>query len=182
VVLAVLAFLLQKIIYLKGRTSTMMPISANGRIVRDFELRTSNSGCVYVNFSLAVNEGFGEKKKPIFFECTAFGPVAERLVKAKAKKGSLIHVSGEFGTQEFTRKNGEPGYSLKITVHGWSYVPVASGQKDANGANGGNDASTNNAQNSNQGSDQYYPDNPAEYYPEGDYHEETNLDDETYAA
>ena len=164
----------------------MMPISANGRIVRDFELRTSEkSGCVYVNFSLAVNEGFGEKKKAIYFECTAFGPVAERLVKAKAKKGSLIHVAGEFGTSDFTRNNGEPGYSLKITVHGWSYVPVASGQKDANGANGannGNTANTNNAQNSNQGSEQYYPDNPNEYYPEGDYHEETNLDDETYAA
>ena len=170
----------------------MMLFSANGRIVRDFELKKSEkSGCVYVNFSLAVNEGFGEKQKTTYFECTAFGPVAERLVKAKAKKGSLIHVGGEFGTSEFTRNNGEPGYSLKITVHSWSYVPVANanGQKDASGTNGtgansGNAANTNNQQNTNQGSQQHpdYPSYPDEHYPEGDYYEETNLDDETYAA
>jgi len=166
----------------------MMPISANGRIVKDFELKKSEkSGCVYVNFSLAVNEGFGEKQKTTYFECSAFGSVAERLVKAKAKKGSLIHVSGEFGTSEFTRNNGTPGYSLKITVHGWSYVPVASanGHRDANSANGSHANSANNPQNSNQGSEQYYPDYPDEYYPEehypqGDYHGETNLDNETF--
>jgi single-stranded DNA-binding protein len=73
----------------------------------------------------------------MFFECTVFGPVAERLVKAKAKRGSLIQVTGEFGTQEFTRNNGEPGYSLRITVLAWGYIPGSnSGQKDASGSNG----------------------------------------------
>ena len=66
----------------------MTTISTIGRITKDFELRTSEkSGCVYANFSLAINEGFGDKQKTTYFECCVFGSDAERLVKAKAKKG-----------------------------------------------------------------------------------------------
>jgi single-strand DNA-binding protein len=117
----------------------MTTINAIGRIVRDFELRKSEkSGCIYANFSLVVNEGYGDKKKETYFECTVFGADAERLVKAKAKKGSLIQVTGKFGTSEFTRTNGEPGYSLKITVLAWSYIPGSNGQKDATNGNSSN--------------------------------------------
>jgi len=102
----------------------MMTITTIGRITKDVELKTSKpNGCVYVNFSLAVNEGYGDKQKTTFFECTVFGADAERLVKAKAKKGSLIQVAGKFGTSEFNRNDGSQGYSLKITVLAWNYIP-----------------------------------------------------------
>ena len=146
----------------------MTTITTIGRITKDFELRTSEkSGCVYANFSLAVNEGFGDKQKTTYFECTVFGPDAERLVKAKAKKGSLIQVTGKFGTTEFTRNNGDPGYSLKITVLAWSYIPGAGGQNGTNGSNGTNVENT-------PASDQ----NPEAPHQEGDYDGITNLDDE----
>ena len=148
----------------------MTTITTIGRITKDLELKKSEkSGCVYVNFSLAVNDGFGENQKTMFYECTVFGVDAERLVKAKAKKGSLIQVSGKFGTSEFTRNNGELGYSLKISVLAWSYIPGASDRKDAND---GNSRAHNNAQDNNQ---------PQDEYNEG-YNGTTNLDDETYAA
>ena len=111
----------------------MMTINAIGRVTKDFVLKKSEkSGCFYVNFSLAVNEGVGEKQKTLFFECIAFGAEAERLVNAKVKKGSLLHVTGKFGTSEFNYANGEKGYSLKLTILGWSYIP-SNGQKDTNG-------------------------------------------------
>ena len=117
----------------------MTTITTIGRITNNFELRTSDkNGCVYANFSLAVNEGFGDKQRTTFFECSAFGSDAERLIKARAKKGSLIQVTGKFGTSEFSRSNGEKGYSLKIAVLAWSYIPGAGGQKDANSENGEN--------------------------------------------
>jgi len=142
----------------------MTTITTIGRITKDFKLKTSEkSGCVYANFSLAVNEGYGDKQKTTFFECTVFGPEAERLMKAKAKKGSLIQVTGKFGTTEFKRANGEQGYSLKITVLAWNYIPGTNGngQKDANDggdSNGGTPAS--------------------EQSPDGDFSVTVDLDDE----
>ena len=144
----------------------MTIITTIGRITKDLELKTSDKGCVYVNFSLAVNEGFGDNQKATYYECTVFNGDAERLIKAKAKKGSLLQVSGKFGTSEFTRNDGTPGYSLKITDAKWSYIPGASSQKDTNGNNG---VANGYTQVLNQ---------PPEYYPDGDYNGATNLDNE----
>lgn len=115
-----------------------MTITTIGRITKDFELKQGASGCIYANFSLAVNDGFGETKKTIFFECTVFGKDAERLVKAKARKGSLIQVIGKFGVSDYVSEvTGKLGYNLKITVLGWSYIPGAGGQKVANNGSDG---------------------------------------------
>jgi len=149
----------------------MMTITTNGRITKDVELKTSEkNGCAYVNFSLAVNEGYGDKQKTTFFECTVFGADAERLVKAKAKKGSLIQVTGKFGTSEFSRNNGSQGYSLKITVLAWSYIPGTNTQKDTNNGNGTNGT--------NDGSAQTPVQNAAVNQVEGDYIGITNLDED----
>jgi len=152
----------------------MTTIITIGRITKDFELRKSEkSDCVYVNFSIAVKEGRGSKQKTVFYECTAFGLVAELLVKAKAKKGSLIHVTGEFGTSEFKRNNGELGYSLSITVHAWSYIPGTNGgQKDARNKNENNGTNSDNTQPASQ--------SPEASHPEDDYNEVTDLDDEDF--
>ena len=146
---------------------TMTTIITTGRITRDFELRKAEkTSCVYANFSLAVNDGFGSNQKTMYYECAVFGVDAERLIKAKAKKGSLIQVTGKFGVSEFTRTNGETGYSLKITVLAWSYIPVASGGN----SNGNSGAESNITPVPNQASETYYP--------EVDYNGTTNLDDD----
>jgi len=144
----------------------MTIITTIGRITKDLEMKKSEKGTNYVNFSLAVNDGFGENQKVMYFECTVFNGDAERLIKAKAKKGSLLQVNGKFGVSEFDRNDGTPGYSLKLTDVKWSYIPGTNGQKDANGNNG---ADNGNAQVQNQ------PQN-------GDFNGTTNLDDETAAA
>ena len=153
----------------------MTTIITTGRITKDFELRKSDGGCIYANFSLAVNEGVGEKQKTLYFECTAFGAEAERLVKAKAKKGSLIQVTGKFGVSDYTHTTtGENRYSLKIVILAWGYIPGAgtNGKKDANGVNGNNGADGGNAQIPNQ--------NPEAPYPADDYNGITDLDDDDF--
>ena len=121
----------------------MTTINTIGRVTRDLELKTgANSGTVYVNFGLAVNKGFGKEQKTIFFECTAFGSVAERIVKAKVKKGSFISIVGEFDTEEYDRNDGNGmGYTLKVIIHAWSYIPRVNGNDSGNngaGVNGNN--------------------------------------------
>jgi len=171
-VLAVLAFLMPKIIF--REVIFMTTINAIGRITKDFELKKSEkSDCIYANFSLAVNEGFGDNQKAMYFECTVFGADAERLIKAKAKKGSLIQVTGKFGVSYYHNEaTGKSGYNLKITVLGWSYIPGSNGKKDANDGNGNSENSaTNDAQIPNHDPGPYPP-------PEHDYDETTNLDEE----
>ena len=154
----------------------MTTITTIGRVTKDFELRTSEkNGSAYANFSLAVNEGFGEKQKTMFFECVVFGSDAERLVKAKVKKGSLIQVTGKLGVSEFTRNNGEPGYSLRITILAWNYIPVASSQKENNGSNG-NGSGNESDIGDNGGNVQ--TSNPKTQQSENDFNGEINLDDD----
>ena len=148
----------------------MTTITTTGRLTKDIELRKSEKGVAYVNFSLAVNEGFGDNQKTMFFECTIFNGEAERLVKAKAKKGSLISVVGKFHVEEFTRNNGEPGYSLKLTVLTWSYITGTGGQKDTNGGKDGSGSDNGNTRVQGQ--------TPEEYFPYSDSFGTTNLDEE----
>jgi len=165
----------------------MTTISTIGRLTKDVELRTGEkSGCIYANFSLAVNDGFGNNQKTLFYDCTAFGTDAERLIKAKAKKGSLLNITGKFGVSEFARDNGTSGYSLKITVLAWSYIPGANGSQksahDSNNSNGSNSAnSAINTASSNIGNTQAPDRYPGGYYYEEDYNGTTNLDDENSA-
>jgi|GEM_PF-278896 len=160
----------------------MTTITTIGRITKDFELKQGEkSGCIYANFSLAVNEGVGENQKTMFFDCVVFGADAERLIKAKAKKGSLIQVTGKFGTSAYISNGGKPSYSLKITVLAWSYIPGTGGQKDANDSGGGNGA--NGAECSEIGNDdnvQIPGNSPEVDCTEADCHGMMNLDDEDF--
>ena len=152
----------------------MTTINTIGRITKDFELKKSEkSGCVYANFSLAVNDGFGKDQKAMYFECTVFGTEAERLIKAKAKKGSLLQVAGKFSVSYYANEaTGKSGHNLKITVLGWGYIPGANSKKDTNGSDGSSESSVENGTHvPNQDPGTYPP-------PEHDYDETTNLDDE----
>jgi single-strand DNA-binding protein len=162
----------------------MTIINAIGRITKDFELRTSEkSGCIYANFSLAVNDGFGNNQKTLFYDCTVFGADAERLVKAKAGKGSLINITGKFSVSEFTRQaTGETGYSLKITVLSWSYIPGANGNKKDSDAQNGNSSEGASENNGSGNKNTPVPNEiPDEYPSMDDYNSMTNLDDEGQA-
>ena len=110
-----------------------------GRVTKDLELKKGNES-EYVHFGFAVNEGFGDNKKTQFYDCVAFDKVARRMIRAQVKKGSLIQVCGRFSVSEYDRNDGSgKGFTLKLTILDWDYIPGSSANKDANGVNG-NDA------------------------------------------
>ena len=123
----------------------MTTINTIGRVTKDVELKKTKDGSnVFVNLSVAVNEGFGDKQRTIYYSVIIFGADAERLIKAKVKKGSLLNISGRFSLSEYTKKDGTLSYSLNITDALWSYVPGAASQsKDSsNNENGSSQASS----------------------------------------
>lgn len=68
------------------------------------DCRTGNVGGTSVcNFSVAVTEGYGDRKKTHWVECALWGKQAESLAPYLLK-GQQVAVSGEFGMKEATDK------------------------------------------------------------------------------
>ena len=75
------------------------------RTTKDVELRYTNENLAIGKFSIAVDTGYGDKKKTNFFNCTVFGKQAETMQKYVAK-GNKILLECEALQNSYTDKNG----------------------------------------------------------------------------
>src|SRR3990170_7484285 len=74
-----------------------------GRLGRDPELRYSGDGTPWVTFSVAEGR---RKEEPSWFECKAFGRMAE-VIGEYGAKGRLVLVQGQMVQERFETKEGE---------------------------------------------------------------------------
>ena len=102
----------------------MNSIQLLGRLTKDPEINTSGN-TTYCRFCVAVPRGYGKNKETDFFNCTAFGKVAE-AISEYVKKGEQLAVQGRM---EFTTKD-------KIT---YSNVSVSNVTFISSNGNKGND-------------------------------------------
>ena len=98
--------------------NTPVTIITTGRVTADLELKTSQNGrnTKFVQFSLAVNKGYGENNRPNYYKCLLFGEEAQRIIDAKVKKGSLIQIVGDLDLEEFKKRDGSAGWSARVVV------------------------------------------------------------------
>jgi single-strand DNA-binding protein len=83
----------------------------DGTLGRDVELKSTTTGKSVANFSIAVDNGFGENKKdPFWFNVVAWGPLAETAGN-QLRKGSKLTVYGRLTTRKYTNKTG-----VEVTV------------------------------------------------------------------
>lgn len=75
----------------------------HGNLGQDPELKTSQGGKSFCNFSIATSDGWGENKKTNWHRCTAFGKLAE-IIAEYVKKGDEIVVSGSIDYNEHEGK------------------------------------------------------------------------------
>lgn len=89
-----------------------------GRLTRDVEVRTTESGVAIGNFSLAVERDHkpasGERETD-FINCTAFRNTAN-FISTYFKKGSLICVQGALQTRKYTDKDGNNRVATEVIV------------------------------------------------------------------
>lgn len=76
-----------------------------GNITNDLELRQTTSGKNVLGFTVALNEGYGEKKTTEFVDCTAWENTAE-IVAKYCHKGSKLLIEGKLRSDSY-EKNGE---------------------------------------------------------------------------
>ena len=95
-------------------------ITIAGRMVRDPELRRTNSGKAVTSFTLACDRDFknqqtGEKEVD-FIECVAWGGTAE-MVEKYFHKGQMAVATGRLQLRDWTDKNGQKRRTAEILVN-----------------------------------------------------------------
>ena len=88
----------------------------SGRVGADAELRTTQSGEKVLNFRVANDIGFGDRKTTQWVDCQYWGKRA-KAVSSYVRKGDKITVSGEVKLEEFQRRDGTPGSKLAVRVN-----------------------------------------------------------------
>ena len=89
-----------------------------GRLVKDPELRKTNSDISVCNFTLAVDNTMKEAdgtRGTLFIDCRVFGDKADNLCKF-AHKGSKVAVDGGLNQRNFERQDGSKGKVIEVLV------------------------------------------------------------------
>ena len=111
-----------------------------GRLTRDPEVRYSQgaSQTAVARFSIAVDRRFKREGEPDadFFNCTSFGKQAE-FVERYLHKGTKVVLSGRVQNDNYTNKDGQMVYSVRIMVDEIEFA-------ESKNASGGNDGGYNN--------------------------------------
>lgn len=96
-------------------------ISIAGRLVRDAETKTSKRGHTFATFTIARNvytrgneDTTEHQEKTIFFECRAFGIMADRA--KSLRKGHSVQVDGDFDLAHYHTAKGERRERLDVKV------------------------------------------------------------------
>lgn len=90
-------------------------IVIQGRLVKDPELRYTQSNTPVASFTVAVDRDFGEDKQTDFIDCTAWRKTGE-FVSKHFQKGSMIVVSGRLQSRKWEDKDGNKRMSWEINA------------------------------------------------------------------
>lgn len=86
-----------------------------GNLVHDPELKFTESGKSVVRFTVAVNREINGEKYVSYFDCTAWGKVAEHAATS-LHKGDRVLVFGQLKQTTFERKDGSKGSAVELVV------------------------------------------------------------------
>ena len=133
----------------------MLQLTAIGRLTKDPEIKKNSKGADFVVFDLAVNKGYGDNQTTTYVSCCAGGILVSPL--SKAKKGSLITITGELSTELYQKRDNSWAVNVKCLICSFYYINAGNGQKNNQNGNGNNQQQYN--QNGNGNNHQQYNQN-----------------------
>lgn len=94
----------------------------SGRLTRDPELRTTNSGLSVVTITIAVDRySRGEEKTADFISCVAWRDRADFIARYFAK-GTPIFVEGTLQTRKYTDNTGKDRWVTEVQIDKVGFV------------------------------------------------------------
>jgi len=92
-------------------------IAVSGRLCRDPELKYTATGKAYLKTALAIDDGYGDKKKTYFVDVAYWGEPAEAIYD-KLHKGAPLHIEGRLTIEEWeARTDGSKKSRVVIQAH-----------------------------------------------------------------
>lgn len=95
-----------------------------GRLVKDPELRKTNSDISFATFTIAVDNKTKEAdgtRGTLFLNCCVFRDQAENMVKY-TRKGSMIAVDGSLNQRNYVRQDGTKGKDIELLVDSVTFL------------------------------------------------------------
>jgi len=107
-----------------------------GRLTRDPELKSTNSGSYLCRFTLASNRTIfqkdGENKEEVgFFDCVAWGKLAE-VISKYSQKGRRVGVDGSLRFSAWDNAEGKRQSKVEVFVENFQFLD-AKGPADSTG-------------------------------------------------
>ena len=84
-----------------------------GRLTKDCEVRQTQNGKSVGNYTLAIDDGYGENKRTLFLNCVHWNveKIGQYLTKGKA-----VIVRGKLQQREYTDKEGNQRKVIELNV------------------------------------------------------------------
>lgn len=107
-----------------------------GRVGKDPEIRSMQSGSEIANLTVATSERWkdkntGEQKeKTEWTNVVVFSSGLVNVIKKYVKKGSQIYVEGQLQTRKWQDKEGKDRYSTEVVLQGFNASLVLLGGKN----------------------------------------------------
>lgn len=94
-----------------------------GRLCAAPEIKYSQEGKAAAKFNFAVNRKFKRDGEPEadFFQCVAFGKIAEIFEKCNVGKGIKLLIDGEVRNNNYTDKDGVKHYGTQVIVNSFEF-------------------------------------------------------------
>lgn len=102
-----------------------------GRLTRDPELRHTGKGTPVTSFSVAINNGYGEKQRTDFVNCLAWNKTAEFVSKHFTKGKLIVIADGRISTRSWETQDGKRVYATEVVAQEVNFGESKSSQQTA---------------------------------------------------
>lgn len=106
----------------------MKTITLAGTVGKDSIVQRTPNGDPVLNFSLAVDDGYGENKKTMWFDVSMFGKRGQSL-QPLVKKGARLTAVGDFAIRE---REGKTYFQCRATDIDLQWTPRPQEERAAN--------------------------------------------------
>ena len=118
-------------IILKGTNHMINKVILMGRLTKDPELRYTNNKTPVCSFTIAVNNGYGEKQQTDFINCVAWNKTAEFVTKYFIKGRMIIIADGRISTRSWETQDGKRAYATEVIANEVNFGETKSSQQTA---------------------------------------------------
>ena len=99
----------------------MNKVQLIGRLTKDPELRYTKNNIAVANYTIAINDGYGEKQQTQYINISTWGKSGE-FVSKYFKKGQAIAIVGRLNNNNYEDKNGNKRYTTEVITEDIEFI------------------------------------------------------------